>query len=429
MKLNIHSHKYSETYVQDLLIKAEKKIKERNFSEFKWINEYQDALIKYVELVFKAIGEGLALKLDVNPKDLKKSIRINVDTLIKIVEEETPHDLFYKSLFSDLRKKYGVATRFFEKYGFNKGKPLAPIKFKGKITYNPETKDALTNEEWSQVTDDVVEFLDDKIGDLEEETVVRSGLFGKLAQMMDEEGIPAKEQKKMSFSDIEKKFGKVPLDIKKAKRQFEMKDPEVAAIEYAQQKAGEYLSIEEGSLKSSIVNAVRKQIVGGLQDGISKQEMAQRLFWIDPRDVLGTEYNKDTIDAINRDWRRIAITEMSFAFNNGYMVSKKVANDERGKKTYLVFSGGIVKNSSDKCIDSRGEIVLVVDKPLTNDKIKDPYAKRAVWPGKNNVGRSESNWWIAIPMHPNCIHYWEEIDPTEQYWDEETEGILFKEDE
>lgn len=39
--------------------------------------------------------------------------------------------------------------------------------------------------------------------------------------------------------------------------------------------------------------------------------------------------------------------------------------------------------------------------------INDDIAKYAVWYGKNNVDRHPSDWWICIPVHPNCSHHWE----------------------
>lgn len=41
--------------------------------------------------------------------------------------------------------------------------------------------------------------------------------------------------------------------------------------------------------------------------------------------------------------------------------------------------------------------------------INDPNGVEiAVWPGKNNVNLSQSNWWICAPVHPNCGCMFEE---------------------
>jgi hypothetical protein len=417
-----------EMEIQGLLIKAEDVLKTKSFSDFKFIREYQEAVIKYIENVMEAIGIGLALKLDVNPDTImKKSFKVPLITLKKAAfGREIENELFYKSLFSKLKEKFKVAKDFFKKFNFNKGKPLEPLQIKAKIKYNPETGMPLTEKEWKKMSDNIVDFLGDKVGNLEEEMVVRAGLFGKLMQAMEEEGLTLDEQKKMSYEDLENKYGKIPQEIEEAEEDFDLSTVEKKAIQYSRAHAGEHLSIENGSLKNKIVNMVRQQITGGLQDGISAQEMVQRLFWIDPADELGKRFDNDTIKAINRDFRRIALTEISYAMSNGYLSAVKTKNDKQGKKTYLIYSGSIIPTSSKQCIKWRGETVLLVDKPMENDKIQDPHAKYAVWIGKNNVGRNANNWWICIPQHPNCIHYWEEINPEEEYFDEDVQKIMYK---
>ena len=45
------------------------------------------------------------------------------------------------------------------------------------------------------------------------------------------------------------------------------------------------------------------------------------------------------------------------------------------------------------------------------DVLKDDKqgAMYAVWAGKNNVSHNAQNYWICIPMHPNCACSWREI--------------------
>ncbi len=43
--------------------------------------------------------------------------------------------------------------------------------------------------------------------------------------------------------------------------------------------------------------------------------------------------------------------------------------------------------------------------------INDPHATRAVWPGKDNVGRPADDWWICIPVHPYCGCHWQPWSP------------------
>ena len=74
-----------EDNIQSLLIKAAKKIEDYEISEYKFFNEYSEALINYVEEVFKQIATSIALELDVDPIELKKSVNIQLFTLNKII--------------------------------------------------------------------------------------------------------------------------------------------------------------------------------------------------------------------------------------------------------------------------------------------------------------------------------------------------------
>lgn len=54
------------------------------------------------------------------------------------------------------------------------------------------------------------------------------------------------------------------------------------------------------------------------------------------------------------------------------------------------------------------------------DNVKgDPYASKAVWVGKNNVGRSYENWWICTPVHPLCTHSWQSYEPGQESLDDD----------
>jgi len=429
MKLFIPNHLQNKEWeIQSLLIKADKEITKAELSDFRWVREYQEALMEYVQDVFKQIAIGVGLKLNVDPSNImQKSVKVSLDILQKAANgEEIENALFYKSLFSNLKEKFTIAKNFFKKFGFNKGKPLQPLNIKGKLKYNPETGMPLTTEEWNNLTKEIVDFLGDKIGTLEEELVVKAGLMGKLMQVMEEDGIPIDEQKKMSHDDVESRYGYIPDNTEDAVKKFNLSDPEIAAIEYSKQHAAEHLAIEDGSLKNKIVKLVREQITGGLEDGLTAQELTQRLFWIDPTDELGRRFSQKTIDAINRDWRRVSITEISYALNNGYLEAVNQQKKKEGKSTYFVFSGGIIPTSSKQCINWLGTIVKYVDKPLSDDEINDPHARYAIWRGKNNVGRNGANWWICIPAHPQCIHYWSEIDPTVEEWDSSINKVVYK---
>lgn len=57
--------------------------------------------------------------------------------------------------------------------------------------------------------------------------------------------------------------------------------------------------------------------------------------------------------------------------------------------------------------------------------INDPHATRAVWPGKDNVGRPANDWWICIPVHPYCGCHWQSWSPPAEK-DEDDPWVQFR---
>lgn len=57
--------------------------------------------------------------------------------------------------------------------------------------------------------------------------------------------------------------------------------------------------------------------------------------------------------------------------------------------------------------------------------INDPHATRAVWPGKDNVGRPTDDWWICIPVHPYCGCHWQPWSPPVEE-DEDDPWVQFR---
>lgn len=434
MKLLISKNiAHKRTEAKDLLLKALKNMDEYELSEFQWVREYQEALIKYIEDVIQAVGIGVSLALDVDPTNLHKSqperVRIPYNVLMKAANDE-PIPMFYKSLFAKLRTKFSAMAREYQKFRFNKGKPLEPLKFGRKIVYDPRTGKAITNEQFMALANDVGDFLEDKMGNIGDMTILRAALLGKMMHQMEKGGIPIEKQKRMSWKEVEDRFGPLPEDEQEARERMDLTPAELNAIRFAKAKAGEFLSIHDGKLRNQLVTAVRNQITQGLQDGIDAHEVAQRLFWMDPKDEKGKPVNKDTLEEYNRNWRRVAITETKSALSNGYLMSNK-EEARKGEKQYFVFAGrwnpDEPARGPNSCNQFLGKICLLIDHPVEDDTdVKgDPYADFVIWVGKTNVGRGKDTW-CCIPVHPHCTHWWERAHPDLMEWDPEIGKMVFK---
>lgn len=121
---------------------------------------------------------------------------------------------------------------------------------------------------------------------------------------------------------------------------------------------------------------------------------------------------------LQRDWRRIALTEMAMNAENAYLL-------RIGPGKYVTCPQ--VAGACNWCAQNlEKKIFLIVEDPMADDRIKDKYAEHAVWIGKTNVGRYVSGrergtgrvrgtdelWWPCCPAHPNCRHLFLRIDPT-----------------
>lgn len=118
----------------------------------------------------------------------------------------------------------------------------------------------------------------------------------------------------------------------------------------------------------------------------------------------------DEFSTLNRDWRRIAVTEAGENANQGFVASQKPGTKLKRLEQY--------KSACAFCRKIDGKIVEVVAADSPN---KD--GDTMVWPGKTNIGRSaaprkrvgdalverepDERWWIAAGVqHPHCRGRW-----------------------
>lgn len=115
----------------------------------------------------------------------------------------------------------------------------------------------------------------------------------------------------------------------------------------------------------------------------------------------------EKLGTLNRDWRRIAITETAMAISSGQLAS--VADSGEWEAIWVA---GPKACAFCQRMNGRTFRVVRADSP-----VKDPDTD--VWPGKTNVGRSaslhrrdgskrtkEELWQPAQPAHPLCMCSW-----------------------
>lgn len=118
----------------------------------------------------------------------------------------------------------------------------------------------------------------------------------------------------------------------------------------------------------------------------------------------------DEFSTLNRDWRRIAVTEAGEAQTQGFIASVKPGTKVQRIEVYA--------SACSFCKKINGTIATVMEATAAN---KNPDTQ--VWPGKNNIGRSASPrkrvngvlvdrdesemWWLPAGLaHPHCRGRW-----------------------
>lgn len=134
----------------------------------------------------------------------------------------------------------------------------------------------------------------------------------------------------------------------------------------------------------------------------------------------------DTFGTLNRDWRRIAVTEATENVNQGFVASLAPGTRIKRVERY--------RGACEFCRKIDGRVMTVVE-PSKPDK----DGETEVWIGKTNVGRSASPrrrapgglverephelWWVAAgAMHPHCRGAWRRVTGSSQ--DDEFEAWL-----
>jgi hypothetical protein len=161
------------------------------------------------------------------------------------------------------------------------------------------------------------------------------------------------------------------------------------------------------------VQAISESVRHRLKTQIMAHEQQRLLGATPPKQALQQNLF-DTFADLNRDWRRIATTEVGDAAGNGMIASLKPGTKVRRIEQY--------NGACPFCKKIHGMVFTVVD-PSKRDKNWDTE----VWVGKTNIGRSgakqkrtaegmvdrtdEEMWKVpAGTVHPHCRGTWDVVD-------------------
>ena len=228
--------------------------------------------------------------------------------------------------------------------------------------------------------------------------------------------------------------GETPANLAEIGRKFGLTESELRAVQFVHNKAAVNLT----NTTQDTIRAVRRAITDSMQrrEGVAGAE--KRL-----QEMIFTDTGE-----LNRDWKRVAISETNQAFQDGYIAAQ--ADGE-----YVI--GLSMPDACPTCMDQIHNRVYKVTKNPPKDYSNlegDEYIREAakweryIWEGKTNIGRSgakrkrinpaggnaSSNLrdrehhekaMPTIPMHPSCRCRWVNFNPDIQFVDD-TGNLRFK---
>lgn len=271
------------------------------------------------------------------------------------------------------------------------------LKHKGKIIYSPETGEPITMKDWNNFIDVVEKFLNRNIKGTEKRIVLDSVTLGRLLdRLVKTNSVKAIKNKNLSELQYNtKSFDWIAGDIKNIKNTFgDTIDRDAAAkIAVMEQSAGMKIT----RLSDDLKNSVNQVLIDGVKNKKSKSQISQDLFY--------------TMIGKNRDFQKIADTEIQTAVNNSYL-AEEVYNAPAGENIYFERVEIIDENTCDYCRKMNGKIAVWSNTPVTG-KVTDKIADLAIWEGKEWNGKKINSIAEAPTaiFHPYCRGVWIRHDP------------------
>ncbi len=268
-------------------------------------------------------------------------------------------------------------TKTWLRMQLSKAKEGTPFKLNGRIFINPKTGKPLTNKEWEIIVHDVEKAFGYIFKDAKELLVYKAMALGKIIQSY---AHPAD----VSALSVLTLPSRLPSYLDNA-------------IAFAERHAAEHIV----SLTSEARKRIATTIIDAQRNRVGSRQLEANLF--------------DRFASLNRDWRRVAQTELITNANNAALATAVDQGKLEGAKN--IFMIGIsAPNACPWCASHvRGQVVVVLDrspKSGSDEVTVNGQTYKAIWEGKSNMGRDRSEWWVASgTQHPHCRCAWNRFMP------------------
>jgi hypothetical protein len=256
--------------------------------------------------------------------------------------------------------------------------------------------EAFTLDDWMMVVDYLVQryLPQDAIFDEANWNVTRASMMGRIQGQMPD----------MAAAAVAAMSPKLPDTVVQIEKQFGMTATQKAAIKFSQARTCQYVTNIEDATRAKMKMAIvdwQKDKFEGTPSAMAKRSLEGKLL--------------DEFATLNKDWRRIALTEAGEAANQGVVSATPAGQQLKRVEQY--------RGACAYCKKIDGAVVTVVEASK-----KDKNWNTEIWPGKDNHARSaspykrvggqlikreESERW-SIPAglaHPHCRGLWLNLTP------------------
>lgn len=346
------------------------------------INKYEK-MEKAVQCLSKALRV---------PIGIEKSEKLGEGFVFKAQEDLTKK---WDKFFDDYTKSvYEFVTSYFglpkaESTTVKKAISDDVLTHKGKVLYECESGKPIKKADWDKFVKNLEKFMNKNLKDSEKKIILNSTALSKvLNRMLQYNTFDAVKQ--LPLIDLnynDKSFDWISDSVKNMQNAFgnSFSRQEQVRIEIMQQSAGLKITNIDNKMRSDIQTI----LIDGVKNRKSKSDVSQMLF--------------DKMTGDNRDFKRLADTEMQNAFNNGF-VREEVYNTPEGEKTYFQRVEVIDDNTCPFCRKMNGKIAVWSDTPLPSQKANDGIADFVIWEGKEWSGEKDDVCTGAF--HPWCRGAW-----------------------
>jgi len=205
---------------------------------------------------------------------------------------------------------------------------------------------------------------------------------------------------------------KLPKTVIEAMKKYRVKPDIARSMIFSKDFTGSLIQTQTDKVKEG----TKRIILDGYRNNYATGKIRQNLF-----QELGSD---------NRDWRRVALTEVSYGDSNGYI-------DALSQGEWVI--GDSAPDACEHCLDMiHGKIYQKTDAPGN--------WKTQIWVGKTNYGRYAAHytkdpvsgkwvrrpdsmiWMPTIPLHPHCRCNWNKFFPESQWIDEKGYPRMKQED-